>query len=97
MNALFISSLGVQKRKESVISIEKNYQWNLGLTNAQICWYRRVEPEWPPRLLTGPCGVRVHERLLYSDEGRDAGALFDYIVLEHCDAPNPPRAVIYKL
>jgi len=47
-----------------------NYLFDLGLTNADIFWYRRVEPEEPLREMEGPCGMRLHERLLLPNYGR---------------------------
>lgn len=85
--------VGGYARKEAGMDIVENYLWNLGLTNAEVFWYRRVEPEVPLRSLNGPCGVRLHERLLYPNYGVDASALFDYI-LEHYDHP-PPKGVMF--
>ena len=45
---------------------EKNYLWDLGLTNADIIWYRRIDPHKPLRRpIEGPCGMTLHEKLLF--------------------------------
>ena len=60
------------------------YMLDLGLTNACIFVYRRVDDHVPLRTWQGRCGVTVEERLLLPNHGRDAAAFFDHVA-EHYD------------
>ena len=64
----------------------KNWLWALGLTNADVFIYRRVKGENSPlQEEAGACGVRVHERLLLPNKGKEAAAFYDYVA-EHYNA-----------
>lgn len=71
---------------------ENNYLWNLGLTNAEIYWYRREHTEIPLRQVDGPCGMRLNERLLLPNYGREGAAFLDH-VLEFYD--DPPKSIVF--
>lgn len=77
-----------KKREGNTAFSDNNYLFEgIGLTNADIYWYRRLAPEVPLQpTLNGPCGVRLHERLLLPNQGRDGAALLDHI-LEIYDKP----------
>lgn len=83
------------KKPEAGIRFEANHNYllNLGLTNANIFWYRRVHANEPLRQVQGPCGIQLQERLLLPNHGRDGAALFDHI-LEIYDKP-PPKSIIF--
>ncbi|EIE18102.1 hypothetical protein COCSUDRAFT_55034 [Coccomyxa subellipsoidea C-169] len=70
----------------------KQYLWKLGLTNALVIIYRRVEPERPLGRWHGPCGMVVQEKLLLPNHGKDLSAFHSY-VFEYYD--NPPLAVLF--
>ena len=63
-----------------------DYIYTLGLTNARVFTYRRVEEERPARSWAGPCGISVEERILLPNAGREASAFYDYAT-EFYDAP----------
>ena len=54
------------------------YVLDMGLTNALVFVYRRVSPDEPLRTWTGRCGIRVEEKLLVPNHGRDAAAFYDW-------------------
>lgn len=65
----------------------------MGLTNARVSVYRRVDPLAPKYApVRGPCGLLITEKLLLPNHGRDAAAFADW-ALEHYDAP--PMAVVF--
>ena len=69
-----------------------NYLLDLGLTNADIFWYRRIHEEQPLlSSIQGPCGVNVHERLLLPNYGRDGSAFYDHVLEVY---HHPPRAIV---
>lgn len=83
------------KEMEAEIGFDYNnyvYLWDLGLSNAEIYWYRRQQSEAPLRQVDGPCGMRLNERLLLPNYGRDGAAFFDH-VLEFYD--DPPLTIIF--
>ena len=82
------------QEQETGIGFETNvnYLWDLGLTNADIFWYRRVRPEVPLRQEQGPCGMQLHERLVLPNIGRDALPFFNHII-EVWD--HPPYALMF--
>ena len=75
---------------------ENHYIWNLNLPNSTIYWYRRVKTEIEParmsflgkklsRISNNPeCiesgKMRLEERVLPANRGRDAAALIDHIL-----------------
>ena len=66
----------------------------LGLTNAQVFFYRRLSPEVPRRApLELRCGVTAHERLLLPNHGLDACAWYSYL-LEHYNALPSKGAIL---
>lgn len=78
-----------------------NYLGDIGVTNADVYWYRRIHPEIPqaePTRLGDTeqegCGMMMHERYLPINHGRDGAAFYDHI-LQIYDAPAPPGAVVF--
>ena len=71
------------------------YVLDMGLTNALVVVYRRVSPEEPLRTWTGRCGIRVEEKLLVPNHGRDAAAFYDYL-LEHYNSPPVAMAFLHS-
>ncbi len=76
-----------------------NYLGDLGVTNADVYWYRRIHPDIPqaePTPLGATeqegCGMMMHERYLSINHGRDGAAFYDHI-LQIYDAP--PGAVVF--
>lgn len=69
-----------------------DYVYDLGLTNAYVFVYRRVSPTTRLRTWSGPCGIRVYERLLLPNHGQDGAAFYDWAV-EHYN--NLPDAMIF--
>ncbi|EJK49900.1 hypothetical protein THAOC_31174 [Thalassiosira oceanica] len=75
---------------------ENHYIWNLNLPNSTIYWYRRVKAEIEPARMSYPgkkpsrissnpeCiesgKMRLEERVLPANRGRDAAALIDHIL-----------------
>ncbi len=55
------------------------YAAEMGLTNAKVISYRRVDPELPLRRWELRCGVTVHERLLLPNHGLEAAAFYSYV------------------
>ena len=69
-----------------------HYLWHMGLTNAHVFVYRRVQPQKVGQVRQGPCGVIVHERLMLPNKGKESAAFHSYVT-EHYD--NPPLAVLF--
>mmetsp|Transcript_17581 Transcript_17581/g.36942 ORF Transcript_17581/g.36942 Transcript_17581/m.36942 type:complete len:387 (-) Transcript_17581:67-1227(-) len=69
-------------------SDRNSYLFDIGLTNADYFWYRRLDAQKPLRHIEGPCGQSFHERLLLPNHGRDASALYDYIVEFYNNLPD---------
>ena len=84
---------GYQESGEAGLNKTDNYLLDLGLTNADIFWYRRIHEEQPLlSSIQGTCGVNVHEKLLLPNYGRDGSAFYDHVfeVYHH-----PPRAHLF--
>lgn len=72
---------------------EHNYLWDLRLSNADIYWYRRVQPHQPlRRQLNGPCGMMLQERLLLPNYGREGASFVDHVLEVY---HNPPKSIIF--
>jgi len=69
-----------------------NYLFDLRLSNADIFWYRRVQPQHVLRQVNGPCGMVLQERILLPNYGREGTAFIDH-VLEVYD--HPPKTLIF--
>ena len=89
---IVVAAYKYSEREAGIGFDDSNYLWDLGLTNSDIFWYRRVQPEQPLREVEGRCGMKLHERLLLPNYGRDGSAFFDH-VLEVYD--NPPTSIIF--
>ena len=70
----------------------RHYLWDLGLSNADVFIYRRVQIEEPAKSWQGPCGVRAQEVILGPNHGRDAAAFYDYVLNVYA---NPPAAFLF--
>jgi hypothetical protein len=72
-----------------------NYLFDLRLTNADIYWYRRVQPQQPlAPPMQGPCGMTLFERLLLPNYGREGAAFINH-VLEIYDQPSIPKSIVF--
>ena len=69
-----------------------HYLWDLGISNADVFIYRRVELGEPVSSWQGPCGVRAQEVILAPNSGRDGAAFYDYVLHVY---RNPPAAVMF--
>lgn len=77
-----------------------NYLGDIGLTNAQVYWYRRIHPEIPQAEPTplgdstneNGCGMIMHERYLSINHGRDPAAFYDHLLQVYDE---PPGAVVF--
>jgi hypothetical protein len=90
---IVVATYSYNRRENDIGFNDNNYLWDLGLTNADVFWYRRVQAQEPLRSqINGPCGMKLHERLLLPNYGRDGAAFFDH-VLEVYD--HPPKIIIF--
>ena len=77
-----------------------NYLGDIGLTNAHVYWYRRIQPEIPQAVATlmgdnsnqHGCGMIMHERYLAVNHGRDPAAFYHHLLQVYDD---PPGAVVF--
>mmetsp|Transcript_37020 Transcript_37020/g.45263 ORF Transcript_37020/g.45263 Transcript_37020/m.45263 type:complete len:452 (-) Transcript_37020:213-1568(-) len=85
--------VGGYRRDEPGFGMKLNYLSDIGVTNADVYWYRRINPEVPEaedqKL---PCGITMHERFLSPNRGRDGAAFYDHILRVYDD---PPEAVVF--
>ena len=78
--------------KYSNVPCFNDYIWDLGITNANVYVNRRTLANISLRAWTGPCGIKVTEKLLLPNHGLDAAAFYDYL-LEHYTSP--PLAAVF--
>ena len=84
---------GFKRNETQGFSMTSNYLSDMGLTNADIYWYRRIDldvPEAPAIEL--PCGMTLHERVMSPNRGRDGSAFYDHLLQVYDD---PPEAIVF--
>lgn len=84
---------GFKRNETHGFSMTSNYLSDMGLTNADIYWYRRIDldvPEAPAIDL--PCGMTLHERVMSPNRGRDGSAFYHHLLQVY---DNPPEAIVF--
>ena len=85
--------VGGYRNSEPGFEMNNNYLSDTGLTNAEVFWYRRINPDVPEaKDQKLPCGITMHERFLTPNRGRDGAAFYDHIIQVYDD---PPAAIAF--
>lgn len=74
------------------IKVNQHYLLDFGLSNSLIYFYRREHEDISIQQTNEFCGIKIQERLLLPNIGRDASAFFDYMIENY---ENPPVAFAF--
>ena len=84
---------GFKRNETHGFSMTSNYLSDMGLTNADIYWYRRIDFDTPAAPdIELPCGMTLHETVMSPNRGRDGSAFYHHLLQVYDD---PPEAIVF--